>query len=246
MWIENRKSYRIRQVICAILGICVSLILTSAIIERQEVLAAKQIADAQEVLADEVFRFHVLANSDSEADQNLKLKVRNGVLSYMKEYIDTDAKSEMVSHENIEHTGENLTEKMSDCQSVKIWAIDHLAEIEEAALKVVHAEGYDYPVTARVATCYFPDRRYGDVLFPKGYYEALRVEIGEAAGHNWWCVIYPSLCFTDATCAVVTEEGESELQKVLDKETYETVTVTSTNFKIKSFFYELFREKTKD
>ena len=105
---------------------------------------------------------------------------------------------------------------------------------------------YDYSVKARVIECYFPDRRYGKILFPKGYYEALRVEIGEASGHNWWCVLYPSLCFTDATCAVVTEEGEDKLQKVLDVETYETVTATPTNFKIKSFFLELFREKKQE
>ena len=129
------------------------------------------------------------------------------------------------------------------CQKVKIWAAGHLDEIEEEALKVVFAEGFDYPVTANVTKCYFPDRRYGDVLFPKGYYKALRVEIGEAAGHNWWCVLYPALCFTDATCAVVTEDGENELEKVLDEDAFKTVTATSTNFKIKSFFYELFKEK---
>jgi len=226
MWIENRKSYRIRQAICVILGICASLILTSAIMDRQEVRAARQVAKAQEKLADEVFRFHVLANSDSEADQELKLKVRDAVLAYMKE-----------------HLMKGSAETMSECQHVKIWAAGHLEEIEDTALQSVRAEGYDYSVTARVVKCYFPDRRYGDILFPKGYYEALRVEIGAADGHNWWCVLYPSLCFTDATCAVVTEEGENELEKVLDEETFETVTITSTNFKIKSFFYELFREK---
>ena len=222
MWIENRKSYRIRQGICAIIGICASLILMSAIMDRQEVLAAKQVAGAQEKLADEVFRFHVLANSDSKADQELKLKVRDGILSYMK---------------SLEQAG---------CrQNVKAWASKHLSEIEQVASDIICAEGYAYPVTAKVAKCYFPDRRYGDVLFPKGYYEALRVEIGEAAGHNWWCVLYPSLCFTDATCAVVTEEGEGTLRSVLDKETYETVTVNST-FKIKSYFFELFKERTQD
>ena len=222
MWIENRKSYRIRQGICAIIGICVSLILMSAIMDRQEVLAAKQVAGAQEKLADEVFRFHVLANSDSKADQELKLKVRDGILLYMK---------------SLEQAG---------CrQNVKAWASNHLSEIEQVASDIICAEGYAYPVTAKVVKCYFPDRRYGQVLFPKGYYEALRVEIGEAAGHNWWCVLYPSLCFTDATCAVVTEEGEETLRSVLDKETYETVTVNST-FKIKSYFFELFRERTQD
>ena len=220
MWIENKKSYRIRQCICGILGICVSLIFLLSILDRQEVLAAKQMENAQVKLADEVFRFHVLANSDDKDDQELKLKVRDEILSYMKECIPEGEKD-----------------------IIKLWTSTHLAEIEQTAFEVICEEGYDYPVTAQIVKCYFPDRRYGNVLFPKGYYEALRVEIGEASGHNWWCVLYPSLCFTDATCAVVTEEGEKELEKVLDHDTYETVTVTSTNFKIKSFFYELFREK---
>lgn len=226
MWIENRKNYRIRQGICVILGICASLVLTSAILDRQEVVAAEKLADAQELLADEVFRFHVLANSDSEPDQKLKLKVRDRLLSYMEEMMCDVSESDM------------------DCQDVKTWTSEHLKEIEQTAQEVIYAEGYQYTVNARVENCYFPDRRYGEVLFPKGYYEALRVEIGNASGQNWWCVLYPSLCFTDATCAVVTEEGEDELQKVLDADTYETVTATSTNFKIKSFFYELFKEKT--
>lgn len=242
MWIENRKNCRIRQGICAILGICASFILTSVVLDRQEVVAAKQITDAQEKLADEVFRFHVLANSDSEVDQELKLKVRDEILSYMKEYIGTNEESG--SQNGVAQSAEISLGEMPECQSVKLWAAEHLTEIERVALEVIDTEGYDYPVNARVTECYFPDRRYGEVLFPKGYYEALRVEIGEAAGHNWWCVLYPSLCFTDATCAVVTEEGEEELAKVLDAETYETVTVTSTNFKIKSFFYELFRGET--
>jgi len=233
MWIETRKRYRIRQGICVIIGICASMILTSVIIDRQEVVNAKQIAIAQEKLADEVFRFHVLANSDHEADQQLKLKIRDSILLYMKEAMEQDevlCSSQTVS---------------VNCQDVKIWASEHLDEIEQVAWKVICEEGYDYPVVARVTKCYFPDRRYGDVLFPKGYYEALRVEIGKAAGHNWWCVLYPALCFTDATCAVVTEEGEEELEKVLDKNTYETVTVNST-FRIKSYFFELFKEKTRD
>ena len=228
MWIENRKSYRIRQSICVILGVCASLILTCAILDRQKVMAAKQIANAQERLADEVFRFHVLANSDSDSDQKLKLKVRDYLLSYMKETM-------------CEQPDKDLA-----CQDVKTWTINHLDEIEQKALEVISAEGYQYTAKAKVEKCYFPDRKYGNILFPKGYYEALRIEIGKAEGHNWWCVLYPSLCFTDATCAVVAEEGEEELEKVLDTETYETVTITSTNFKIKSFFYELFKEKTKD
>ena len=229
MWIENKKSYRRRQVICAILGICVSLLLTSAVFTRQEVLAAKRLSEAQMKLSEEVFRFHVLANSDSEEDQNLKLKVRDVVLAYMEEAMSA-------------FYGEDfLTADMT-----KEWVLENLTEIEQVAYKTVYENGYDYPVHAEVVNTYFPDRRYGEVLFPKGYYEALRVEIGEAAGHNWWCVLYPSLCFTDATCAVVTEEGEQKIQGILCEEDYETITVTSDNFKIKSFFYELFKGRNGD
>jgi len=227
MWIENRNSYRKRQVVCAILGVCVSLLFTVAVCDRREVAAAKSLSSAQAEMADEVFRFHVLANSDSKEDQELKLMVRDEVLSYMKEYISGDDK-----------------DQKTDVQSVKNWAENHLEDIEQVAYKIICANGCDYPVKARVTECYFPDRRYGDILFPKGYYKALRVEIGEAAGHNWWCVLYPSLCFTDATCAVVTDEGEKELSGVLSEESYETVTATSGNFKIKSFFYELFKGET--
>lgn len=233
MWVENKKSYRRRQVICVILGICVSLLLTSAILTRQEVLAAKRLSEAQVKLSEEVFRFHVLANSDSEEDQNLKLEVRDAVLGYMEESFPEPA-------------GGNSAGNLSSADDAREWALSHLTEIEQVADEVIRENGYDYPVRAAVVNTYFPDRRYGEVLFPKGYYEALRVEIGEAAGHNWWCVLYPSLCFTDATCAVVTEEGEQKISGVLCDEDYETLTVTSDNFKIKSFFYELFKGRNGD
>lgn len=226
MWIENKKSYRIRKVICVILGISVSLIFTCAVFDRQEVLAQKSLFAAQADLSEKVLRFHVLANSDNEDDQNLKLKVRDRILSYMENSM---SESEKVS-----------------VDSTKKWINAHLKDIEALSEEVIVAEGYNYSVRAYVSECYFPDRRYGEVLFPKGYYEALRVEIGEAKGHNWWCVLYPSLCFMDSTCAVVTEEGQRELENVLTEDTYETVTATSGNFKIKSFFYELFRDKTDD
>ena len=221
MWIENRNSYRIRQVIWAILGICASLILTASIMGRQEVLAARKLHTAQIELADTVFRFRILANSDSDEDQLLKLKVRDAVLFYVEEHI---SEREQLSAE-----------------LMKQWVMNHLHEIEQTAFEKVREEGYEYPVRAYVANCYFPDRKYGEILFPKGYYEALRLEIGEAKGQNWWCALYPALCFTDAVCAVVSEDSQKELEQILPEETYETVTVNSTNIKIKSFFYELFK-----
>ncbi len=226
MWIENKKSYRIRQAVCVILGFCAAWTFTMAVCNRQEAVAARHRSAAQKELSQEVLRFHVLANSDEEADQNLKLLVRDQILSYMED--------SMLS---------------LDCVTVddsKRWVRAHLDEIEDEATAVIRQEGFSYSVRANVSECYFPDRKYGTVLFPKGYYEALRVEIGNGSGHNWWCVLYPSLCFTDSTCAVVTEESEQELQNVLSEESYEAVTVTSHNFKIKSFFWEIFRKETSD
>lgn len=226
MWIENKKRYRIKQILCAILGLCVSLIFTSAVWNRQEAIAAKQLQGAQERLSQEVLRFHVLGNSDSDNDQSIKLCVRDEILRFMEASISEKEK------ESLESTRE--------------WVRAHLVEIEQTAEKVLRKNGYGYPVRAKVLRCYFPDRKYGDVLFPKGYYEALRVEIGEARGHNWWCVLYPSLCFMDATCAVVPEEGEQKLTSVLAEDDYEALSAKENNFKIKSFFYDLFMEKTGD
>lgn len=146
---------------------------------------AKQ-SQPQEDLAKEVFRFHVLANSDSDEDQALKMQVKEAVIAYMKEEIpDSDS-----------------------VETTKEWARNHLDAIVNLAKAVIREEGYDYPVIAEVTTCDFPDKTYGDITFPSGRYEALRIEIGEANGQNWWCVLYPNLCFIDAVHAVVPEEGK--------------------------------------
>ncbi|MGN1266956.1 MAG: stage II sporulation protein R, partial [Dorea sp.] len=196
---------RLKQVVCVILGICAAWLLTSTVLERREIVAEAHMADTQKNLAKEVLRFHVLANSDSEEDQELKLKVRDAVLSYMKE---------------------NVNEDLSRGETEE-WVQAHLDQIVKCAEEAISAEGYSYPVAAKISNSYFPDKCYGDVCFPKGYYEALRVVIGEGGGHNWWCVLYPTLCFTEATCAVVSEDGKEKLQNVLSEDEYEMVTATS-------------------
>ena len=105
------------------------------------------------------------------------------------------------------------------------------------AAAFVAEENYDYPVTAAVTTCWFPDKTYGDVTFPAGNYEALRIEIGSAKGHNWWCVLYPSLCFRDAANAVVPNEGKEKLKHVLTEEEYSEITA-GTEFKISWYFWK--------
>ena len=193
--------------ICVLAGILISLVVTGIVVN------AKQ-SQMQEDLAKEVFRFHVLANSDSDEDQALKMQVKEAVIAYMQE--------EIPESDSVETTKE--------------WARSHLDAIVNLAKAVIREEGYDYPVMAEVTTCDFPDKTYGDITFPSGRYEALRIEIGEANGQNWWCVLYPNLCFIDAVHAVVPEEGKKDLKKVLQEDTYEMVTATS-RFKIGWFFF---------
>ena len=195
------------------LALILIMILCGAAFARGMQVEAKANA-VQEKLSGEVFRFHVLANSDSKEDQRVKREVRDEVLTYMED---------------------NMTASPT-VDEAKQWVQAHLDELEATAESVLVREGMPYHARAVVRTCYFPDKRYGDVFFPKGYYEALRIELGSAEGHNWWCVLYPNLCFTDATYTAVGEEGKEELRNVLAEDAYEMVTAVS-KFKIKSYFF---------
>ena len=200
-----------RNLIMAALAVMISLMLT-ACVWRTETVSAK-VEKTQEHMAEEVLRFHVLANSDSKEDQNLKMKVKDTVVSWMEEEMDT---------ESLEQT--------------KAFIRSHLPQIEALAEETIQKEGYSYPVRASLEWTVFPEKTYGDITFPAGTYEALRIQIGEAKGHNWWCVLYPSLCFIDSVHAVVPEKGKKQLEHVLTEEEYEMVTATS-KFKIKWFFF---------
>lgn len=214
---QENKIERIKKAICIVLGICIGALLTGAVISQRAMEVDARISKLQGELSKEVFRFHVLADSDSDEAQRVKLKVRDRILEYM------------------EQTMPESTDMVSASQT-KEWAEGHLRQIETVAQEVIREEGYSYGAKAEVSVCYFPDKRYGDIVFPQGYYEALRIKLGQARGQNWWCVLYPNLCFTSATCAVVDEEGKEELREVLTDEEFEMVTATS-DFKIKSFFF---------
>ncbi len=152
-------------------------------------------------LAKEVLRLHVLANSDSDEDQALKLKVKAAIVDALSPVLsDTDNKAEA-------------------CRRVS----GHLDELQAVAARVIAREGYHYPVTVSCETTWFPNKTYGDMTFPCGYYDALRVCIGNADGANWWCVLYPPLCFVDLTCGTVPEESREKLQTVLDEDDYNSL-----------------------
>ena len=192
---------------CAMVGVLIGILITGLIVNAKK-------SEMQGELAEQVFRFHVLAISDSEEDQALKMKVKEAIIAYMKQ--------ELPEADSVETT--------------KKWARENLVQIEQVAAEIIEEEGYEYSVKAEVTTCDFPDKTYGDITFPAGEYEALRIEIGQAKGQNWWCVLYPNLCFIDAVHAVVPEKGKNELKEVLEEDTYEMVT-TTTRFNIGWFFF---------
>ena len=126
----------------------------------------------QAELAGQVIRLHVLANSDSQADQELKLAVRDRVLEQAEDLYPEDA--------TLEQAREILE--------------DNLDELAAAGQQVVDEAGKDYPVTAQLEECWFPTKKYENFALPAGEYTALRVVIGEGEGQNWWCVAFPPLC----------------------------------------------------
>lgn len=157
--------------------------------------------ELQQGIAKEVFRLHVVANSDKDADQELKLQVKTEVVEYLQSILGEDT--------TLEETKEAV--------------LTHLTDIEEKAEEVIEGKGYDYPVQASVERTYFPDKVYGNCTFPAGEYEALNIRIGEARGHNWWCMLYPSLCFIDDTYGVVAEEKKENLKSVLTEEEFREI-----------------------
>jgi stage II sporulation protein R len=170
-------------------------------------------------IADSVFRLHVIANSNSKEDQELKLKVRDELLSYMN-IISKDSTSKQ--------------------EAMQI-ANEHKEEFTQIAEKVIKENGYNYTVNVQIGKADFPTKYYGDITLPAGTYDALKVQIGEAKGQNWWCVMFPPLCFVDVSTGIVPDNSKQELKQSLDNEEYDLISKTDNNeisfkFKIVELF----------
>lgn len=126
----------------------------------------------QGALADEVLRLHVVANSDSDADQSVKLQVRDAILTAATPYL------------------EGVQGQQEAQQALE----PHLEELAAAGASVLGAAGMDYPITVSITDQWFPTREYTDFALPAGTYRSLQVILGEGQGRNWWCVVYPPLC----------------------------------------------------
>lgn len=169
-------------------------------------------------LSDSVFRLHVIANSDSDEDQNLKYIVRDELISYMNKLcINISSKEEAISIAN-----------------------NHINNFYNIARETIIKNGYNYNVKISIGNFPFPTKNYGDISLPAGYYDALKVEIGEAKGQNWWCVMFPSLCFVDVSNGIVPDASKEDLQSTLLDEEYNLISSETTEYKIKFKIVEFF------
>lgn len=161
-------------------------------------------------ISNEVFRLHIMANSDSKQDQNLKLLVRDRVLAYTQ----------------------NLFENATSKEEAESLIADNLTAINNVASDVISQNGYDYSVKSQIVKMHFSTRYYDSYTLPSGTYDALRITIGSGSGHNWWCVMYPSICISSA------EEGEKKARDVLDNNEYDII--KNEKYECKFFVVELF------
>ena len=168
-------------------------------------------------LENNFFRLHILANSNLEEDQELKLKVRDKVIEYMNSlsYID------LSKEDAIKLTNENLD------------------KIKEIAENTIIQSGYNYTVDVEIGNFYFPTKHYANVSLPAGYYDALRIKIGKAEGENWWCSLFPPLCFTDISSGVIDTDNLNALEENLSKDEFEIITGNNEKITFKFKLVEL-------
>lgn len=155
----------------------------------------------QKNIAQNILRFHVLANSNSKEDQELKLQVRDAVLDYLQK--------DLSACDDLETAKKIISEKEN--------------EILTIASSTIKKAGFTYSVTGEFTDCYFPEKSYGDATFPEGTYHAYQIQIGNSKGKNWWCVMYPPLCFIDATHGVLPDASKEQLHQSLEEDSYEAV-----------------------
>jgi stage II sporulation protein R len=208
---SDKGSYRIGLLALMLLLFAFSTLIIKANAQHKQSLQLQ--------IADEIIRFHVIANSDSVGDQALKLTVKDTLVKNLAPYLNEAS--------SLNAAREILIEKMS--------------YIKELAQNTINQQGYSYPVKVSLEECYFPLKVYGEYAFPPGNYEALRVQIGAAEGKNWWCVMFPPLCFVDETYSIIDESSGKKLKYLLTEEEYESLKTKKAPVKIKFKLLEIIK-----
>ena len=168
-------------------------------------------------LASNLFRLHVVANSNSYQDQTLKYIVRDNILQYI--------------NENSSH--------LSSVNDVIIFAENNIDEIKIVAQNTIYDNGFSYPVNIKIGNFRFPTNHYGNISFPPGFYNALKVKIGNGYGDNWWCVMFPPLCFVDVSSGIVPDSSREIMRDNLLIEEYRLISGTSPEIKVRFRMVEM-------
>ncbi|MBO3443946.1 stage II sporulation protein R [Clostridium sp. CCUG 7971] len=191
------KKVKIRLTILILSLICVIGVMTITISGE-----VKKIDNISVNYKEKLIRFHVLANSDSDKDQELKLKVRDAIIQYLQP---------------------KLIKSSSIKESEKIIKNEY-RQLEKISKNIINENGYSYDVKVGIEYTNFPTKQYSNIVLPAGEYKALRIIIGDGQGRNWWCVMFPPLCFVDDKSGVIDKETDKRLKEVLTKEEYELIT----------------------
>ncbi len=170
-------------------------------------------------LSDNFFRLHILANSNSDNDQQLKLEIRDAIIEFMNSQNFSDkTKSDVV----------NLVK-------------NNLNEYQHIAEDVISKHNLNYSVNLEVGNFLFPSKHYGNISLPAGYYDALKINIGKAEGKNWWCSLFPPLCFVDISSGIIDNEAERNLKESLSEEEFAIITNSNEKtIKLKFKLLEMF------
>ena len=169
-------------------------------------------------IEDSVFRLHIIANSDSDEDQALKYKVKNNIISYMNKLCENSSSKE---------------------ETIEI-AKNHINDFKQIADKTIADNNFDYTSTVEIGNYRFPTKYYGDIALPSGNYDALEIKLGNSSGKNWWCVLYPSLCFVDVSSGIVPDSSKENLKNNLPDEEYALISENSPAYNFKFKIVEFF------
>lgn len=203
-------------------GILIVLLLTAVIIAV--LLMNFYTENMNRGLSENLIRLHVIANSDSPEDQALKRDVRDAVLSYVQHGLGNS--------KNIEQTRTFINSEMDGITAI--------------AKDTITSHSEQYSIKTNLGSYPFPTKVYGDITLPAGNYQALRVVIGKGEGANWWCVLFPPLCFVDVTHGTVPDSVKTDLKEVLSDEEYSIITTADEEsdipIKIKFKIVELFQD----
>lgn len=208
---KSSESRKFRRFLSATAGVIVVLL----------ALCVAYGSIAQKKIADNVIRLHIIANSDNEKDQELKLKVRDAVIAHMRgKYPEGASMDEAVAYVR-----------------------NNLSEIRKVAEGVVRKSGSDMKVSVRFGEFPFPTKAYEDITLPAGMYRSVRIELGKARGKNWWCVMFPPLCIADDNTMRMSPESREQLKATIGEEGYRLVTDVGdgddTEIKVKFKIVEL-------